>query len=172
VPRSLSRMADNGLHNYVQGLSNYIQQVSGMSKVTRAKAVETAKSLLAQTGLDHAAADAGERVTKLADEVLAASRANRDLLEKLIKAEVDKAASRLGFARAEELEAIRTEIAELRRTMEGRPRAEAAGVRVSPAAEPRPTTAPTRRAAAKKAAAKKAAAKKEPSGPEVEGADQ
>ena len=165
-------MADDGSRNHVSGLSTYIQQVSGVTKVTRAKAVETAKSLLAQTGLDHAAADAGERVTKLAEEVLAASRANRDLLEKLIKAEVDKAAGRLGFARAEDLEALRTEIAELRRTMEDRPRGEAAGFKVSPASERPPTTAPTRRAAAKKAAAKKAAAKKASSSPKVEDADQ
>jgi polyhydroxyalkanoate synthesis regulator phasin len=145
----------------VDGLQNYIQMMSGMTKATRAKAVEAAKSLLAQTGLNDVASDAGERVTKLAEELLAASRANRELLEKLIKAEVDKAATRLGFVRAEDLEALRTEIADLRRTVEEKA-AGAASVKVSPATDPPLATARTRKAATKKAAAKKAAAKRAP----------
>ena len=49
----------------------------------------------------------GERMAKLAEEIGNASRANRELLENLIVAEVDRAASRLGFARAEDLQALR-----------------------------------------------------------------
>jgi polyhydroxyalkanoate synthesis regulator phasin len=152
----------------VDGLQNYIQMMSGMTKATRTKAVEAAKSLLAQTGLNDVASDAGERVTKLAEELLAASRANRELFEKVIKAEVDKAAARLGFVRAEDLEALRAEIAELRRTVEEKAPAGAGSVKVSPATDPPPTAAPTRKAAMKKAAAQKAAAKRVPRSPMTE----
>jgi polyhydroxyalkanoate synthesis regulator phasin len=144
----------------VEGLQNYAQMVSGMTKATRAKAVGAAKALLAQSGLNNVTADASERVAKLADELMAASRANRDLLEKVVKAEVDKAASRLGFARVEDLDALRTEIAKLRQTLEDKARGDAAGVRFSPATEPPPTTSPSRKAAARKAATEKAATKK------------
>ncbi len=147
---SLSGMA-------VEGLQNYIQLLNGMSKATRTKAVAAAKSVLGQTGLEKPAADATERVSKVADELLAASRANRKLLEKLINTEVDKAAARLGFARAADLQALRTEIAELRRTVEDQARPKPGGIKVSPAAEPPRSTSAARKAAAKKAAAKKAA---------------
>ena len=160
-PRNLSAMA-------VDGLQNYIQMMSGMTKATRTKAVEAAKSLLTQTGLNDVASDAGERVAKLAEELLAASRANRELLEKLIKSEVDRAAARLGFLRAEDLEALRGEIAELRRTVEEKAAPGGANVKVSPATDPPPTTAPTRKAAAKKAAAQRAAAKRVPRSPMTE----
>ena len=152
----------------VDGLQNYIQMMSGMTKATRTKAVEAAKSLLAQTGLNDVASDAGERATKLAEELLAASRANRALLEKLIKAEVDKAGVRLGFVRAEDLDVLRAEIAELRRTVEEKAGVGAASVKVSPATGPPPTTAPTRKAATKKAAAQKAAAKRMPRSSTIE----
>jgi len=55
-----------------------------------------------------------ERFTKLAEEVLQASKANRELLENLFLTEVERAAGRLGFARAEEVQALRDEIADLR----------------------------------------------------------
>ena len=53
-------------------------------------------------------------MTKLAEEILHASRANREMFEKLVIAEVDRAAARLGFARAEDVEALRTEVDALR----------------------------------------------------------
>jgi polyhydroxyalkanoate synthesis regulator phasin len=145
----------------VEAVHNYVHLVSGFTRMTRTKAAEAAKSLLAQAGLEDMAADAGGRMTKLADELRNASRANRDLLEKLVRTEVDKATSRLGFVRAQDLEDLRREIAELRSTVSTRADNGAPGVRrVSPATEPPLSTAPGRRAAAKKSAAKKAAAKK------------
>ena len=47
--------------------------------------------------------EASERVTKLAEEIMNASRTNRELLQHFVTAEVDKAAARLGFARADEV---------------------------------------------------------------------
>ena len=141
----------------VEAVQNYVHIVSGFTRMTRTKAAEAAKSLLAQAGLEDVAADAGERVTKLADELRNASRANRDLLEKLVRAEVEKATTRLGFVRAQDLEELRREIAELRSTLSRSADNGGPGVR---RVSPPPSAAPTRKAAAKKSAAKKAAAKK------------
>jgi hypothetical protein len=90
--------------------------------------------------------DVAERFAKLAEEIWQASRANRELLEKLIVAEVDKAAGRLGFVRSEEFEELRAEVAELRDSIRPTPQ---------PAATPRKS--PGKRAPARKAAMKKAA---------------
>lgn len=92
----------------------YINMVTGVTKTTQAKAAATARALLKQAGLDDVASEASERVTKLAEEIINASRTNRELLQNFVTAEVDKAAARLGFARAEEVEALRDEIASLR----------------------------------------------------------
>ena len=93
----------------------YINMVTGVTKTTQARAAATARAVLKQTGLEDAATEASERVTKLAEEIMNASRTNRELLQHFVTTEVDKAAARLGFARAEDLEALRDEIASLRR---------------------------------------------------------
>ena len=95
-------------------IQNYVSLVAGVRRATKAKAAEAAQGLLTATGLDDVAADASERVSNLAEEIIAASRANRELLVKMITSEVDKVAARVGFARAEDLEALRAELAELR----------------------------------------------------------
>ena len=94
-------------------VQNYVAMVSGLTRTTREKAMKTARALLSQSGLDDVAADAQERVTKLADEIVHAGKANRELLEKLVSAEVDRAASRLGFARSEDVDELRRRVAEL-----------------------------------------------------------
>jgi polyhydroxyalkanoate synthesis regulator phasin len=93
----------------------YINMVTGVTKTTQARAAATARAMLKQTGLEDAATEASERVTKLAEEIMNASRTNRELLQHFVTTEVDKAAVRLGFARTEDLEALRDEIASLRR---------------------------------------------------------
>jgi len=145
----------------VEAVQNYAHAVFGLTKVTRTKATEAAKSLLGQAGLNDVAAHTGERVTKLAEELLTASRANRNVLEKVVRAEVDKAASRLGFVRMQDLEELRAEVADLRsRLSAGADHGGGPRVRVSPASDPPRTTATARKAAAKKSAAKKAATRK------------
>lgn len=99
------------------GIQNYVDLAAGLTKATRAKATAAAKGLLATAGLEEVAADATDRVAKLTDEVLAASRANRELMGKLIASEVDRAAAVLGFVRAEELDDLRRELSELRMSM-------------------------------------------------------
>ena len=69
---------------------SYANQVSGLAGSVRERAASTTRALLAQTGLEDAAMDAGERLTKLAEEIWHASRANRQLVENLILAGVDR----------------------------------------------------------------------------------
>ena len=136
-------------------IQNYVNLVGGLTKATKAKAAEAAQGLLSATHLEGVATGASEKVSTLAEEILAASRANRELLAKTISAEVDKAAAKLGFARNEDLDTLRTEVAELRAAVaEQAARAEAAQ------AEAAKKAAPRKRAAKKAAPAKKTAAKK------------
>jgi polyhydroxyalkanoate synthesis regulator phasin len=92
----------------------YINMVTGVTKSTQAKAAATARALLKQAGLDDVATETSERVTKLAEEIMNASRTNRELLQHFVTSEVDKASARLGFARADEVQALRDEVAGLR----------------------------------------------------------
>ncbi|GAA1852356.1 polyhydroxyalkanoate synthesis protein PhaF [Microlunatus capsulatus] len=150
----------------VEAVQTYVNLVNGVSRATRERARAAARGLLAQAGLEEVVDDAEKRVTKLTDEILGASRANRELLENLVAAEVTKVASRLGFVRSEDLDEVREEIAELRAQLArdkaattGAPRARNATARkAAAAAAPEPTT--PRPAAKKTAAAKKAATAK------------
>jgi hypothetical protein len=84
-----------------EALQAYINMVTGVTKSTQAKAAGTARALLKQARLDDVATETSERVTKLAEEIMNASRTNRDLLQHFVTSEVDKAAARLGFSRAD-----------------------------------------------------------------------
>lgn len=132
-----------------EAVQNYVNLVNGLTKTTRARAAAGAKALLAQAGLEDVASG---RVGRLAEEIIAASRANRELMGNLIASEVEQVVSRLGLARAEEVQQLRAEVASLRERLGDAPPAGAG-----------PTSAeevPSRNAAAKKAAVKRTAAKK------------
>ena len=114
---------------------SYANLVGGLTRNVRERAVTTTRALLARVGLEEVVVETGERMAKLAEEIGNASRANRELLENLIVAEVDKAASRLGFVRAEDLQELRAEVAELR--AEVRARARGPGHNTRQARQPR-----------------------------------
>jgi polyhydroxyalkanoate synthesis regulator phasin len=135
----------------LEAINNYLHMVSGLSKTTRARARAAAKAMLAQAGLDGVAADAGERVGKLAEEIMNAGRANRELLEKVVAGEVDKAATRFGFVRASDLESLRLEVAELRRAVADQQAAGSGSV-----ARPAPATAAAARKTSKAGGVRKA----------------
>jgi predicted RNA-binding Zn ribbon-like protein len=126
---------------------SYANLVGGVTRNLRGRASASTWALLGQVGLENAVVDAGERIAKLVEEIGNASRANRELLENLIVGEVDKAASRLGFVRTEDLQELRAEVAELRAEVQ-------AAARARRTARP----APARKAAMKKAAESAAAA--------------
>ncbi|MEV4265916.1 phasin family protein [Kribbella sp. NPDC049584] len=135
----------------MDAVRGYVQLASGLTEVTKQKAQAAAKALLQQTGADTLTS----KVSDLADEIVATSKSNRQLLQAIVANEVEGAVARLGFVRSEEVaaltrrvKALETELAE----------AHAAG----PVPDPLVGDAPvlTKQAAAKKTAAKKASAKK------------
>ena len=103
-----------------------------------------------------------ERFTKLAEEVLQASKANRELVENLFLTEVERAAGRLGFARAEEVQALRDEIADLRASIVAlkAPGAATAAKRAAASTKNAAKPPAAKQNAAKTTAAKPTAAKK------------
>ena len=124
----------------VEAVQTYVNLVNGVSRATRERARAAARSLLAQAGLEEVANDAEQRVAKLTEEILGASRANRELLENVVATEVTKVASRLGFVRSDDLDEVREEIAELR--------AQLARDKAASAGSPRARNAAARKAAA------------------------
>jgi polyhydroxyalkanoate synthesis regulator phasin len=149
---------------------SYINMVTGVTKTTQEKASATARALLKQAGLEDVAAEASERAAKLAEEIMNASRTNRELMQHYVTAEVDKAAARLGFARADEVQALRDEVASLRAQLdEARAanearmyEARAAAAKTASAKRTPAKKAPAKRTAAQRASAKRTSAKKAP----------
>jgi polyhydroxyalkanoate synthesis regulator phasin len=128
--------------------------IYGATRMTRARAKELAERLLNQAGLDNvdlgeAASEATNRINQLAEEIIAARKANQALLQRTVSAEIEKSLRRLGLARADEVAELRDEIAGLRKELSGL--AIASGAAASSVGK---------KAGAKKAATKKSAAKK------------
>jgi len=160
----------------LDALRGYVQLANGLTEVTKQKAQAAAKQLLQQTGADALTT----RASDLADEIVATSKSNRQLLQAIVSNEVEGAVARLGFVRSEEVaaltrrvKALETELAEAHAAAAERVAAPAPVVDevveatvVDEAPAPAPAAAPAKQAAAKKAAvkksapAKKAAAKK------------
>ena len=146
----------------MDAVRGYVLLANGLTEVTKQKAQAAAKALLQQTGADALTT----RASDLADEIVATSKSNRQLLQAIVSNEVEGAVARLGFVRSEEVaaltrrvKALETELAE----------AQAAAAESAPAVdevleatvvEDAPAKKPAKKAPAKKAAAKKVAAKK------------
>src|SRR5437763_16182181 len=101
----------------MDALRGYVQLANGLTEVTKQKAQSAAKALLQQTGADTLTT----RVSDLADEIVATSKSNRQLLQAIVANEVEGAVARLGFVRSEEVAALtrrvktlETELAEAR----------------------------------------------------------
>ena len=151
----------------IEVLKAYLQVANGVGDLTRQRALEAARQALAaaavlpvaSAGVDGLAAQA----SALADELLAAGRANRELLSHLVRAEVETVVSRLGLDGRSDLEAelltSRARVRELERdlaaTKAGRAPAKKATAKKATA-----TPAAAKKATARKATAKKATAKK------------
>jgi polyhydroxyalkanoate synthesis regulator phasin len=93
-------------------LRNYLEMATGLTEATAAKAMEVAGSLIAQ-GMSLGTkqpADMASSVAQAADDLMAQSKTNRDLLIGLIRTEVDKAIGRVGFVREDELAALRARV--------------------------------------------------------------
>ncbi|ONI71372.1 polyhydroxyalkanoate synthesis protein PhaF [Kribbella sp. ALI-6-A] len=157
----------------MDALRGYVQLANGLTEVTRQRAQQAAKALLQQTGADALTT----KVTDLADEIVATSKSNRQLLQAIVANEVEGAVSRLGFVRSEEVGVLERRVDRLERELAvTRAAAEAAGSvaataagtaaaaaeKSEPLAKPavKKSAAPVAKKPAVKKAAKKAPAKK------------
>lgn len=132
----------------MDALRGYVQLASGLTEVTRQRAQQAAKALLQQSGAESLTT----RVSDLADEIVATSKSNRQLLQAIVANEVEGAVARLGFARVEEVAALSRRIEKLEREV-----AEARAVAADPSAPAAP--APAKTAAKDHAPANTSAAK-------------
>jgi len=153
----------------MEALRGYVQLASGLTEVTKQKAQAAAKALLQQTGAENLTSGLSTKVSDLADEIVATSKSNRQLLQAIVTNEVEGAVARLGFVRTEEVAALtrrvqrlETELAEARATSPVEPAGDApAEAAPGPVTAQRPGPVPTaKKTAARKSPAKKAPAKK------------
>jgi hypothetical protein len=149
----------------VEAVQAYVRLVDGLTRASREKARATAHDLFAQVGLEDVANGAEQRVGKLTEEILSASRANRELLEKLVASEVTKAVSRLGFVRSDDLDELREEIAELQAQLDRQQAGPAEAVTETPAKKTAAAKGTAKRTAAKKTAGATTAATRVPTAP-------
>lgn len=141
----------------IDGLKAYVQLASGLTDVTRERALAAARTLVAQgeAGVGAVLPDAIRvQVATVTEDLIATSKANRDLMVGLVRAEVERTVSRMGLVSAAELNAATR-------------RAEALDDRVHElerALRSARSAAPAKKSAAKKSAARKSAAKKSTTG--------
>jgi polyhydroxyalkanoate synthesis regulator phasin len=137
----------------MDALRGYVQLANGLTEVTKQRAQQAAKALLQQTGADALTSGVTTKVSDLAEEIVATSKSNRQLLQAIVANEVEGAVARLGFVRSEEVAALARRVDGLERELsDANDALAAAGVASAPAA-------PVKAAQAKAAPAKKAAAK-------------
>jgi polyhydroxyalkanoate synthesis regulator phasin len=132
-------------------VKGYLALATGLTEVTRQRAVAAARSLAASGEAT------AEQVQGLAEDLLATSRGNRDALTNLVKLEIDRAIGRLGLASAEEVADL---TARLQR-VEARLREQARPGSSAPA-KATPPRAPATRTPAKKTPATATPVKKTP----------
>src|SRR4051812_14223862 len=125
----------------LDAVKNYLNLASGVTEVTRQRAVAAAKAL-ASSGEATA-----EQVSNLADELIVQSRNNRDAMLALVRYEVDRALNRLGLATADEGASLQRRVTSLEGGL-----AKADGSDAAP-----PSAEATRRSTAGSGPAKKAA---------------
>lgn len=143
----------------MDALRGYVQLANGLTEVTKQRAQQAAKALLQQTGADALTSGVTTKVSDLAEEIVATSKSNRQLLQAIVANEVEGAVARLGFVRSEEVAALSRRVDALERELaEANDALTAAS---AAAAGPAVKTPPIKKTAAKKTtAAKKSAAKK------------
>jgi polyhydroxyalkanoate synthesis regulator phasin len=141
----------------MDALRGYVQLANGLTEVTKQRAQQAAKALLQQTGADALTAGVTTKVSDLAEEIVATSKSNRQLLQAIVANEVEGAVARLGFVRSEEVAALSRRVDGLEREL-----AEANDALVAAtaaASAPAPASSVANSAAAGAAPAAKSAAK-------------
>lgn len=144
-------------------LREYLQLANGLSDVTKAKAKEIAMELVSQgIALSTKAPDIKGQVQELTDDLLSTSRNNREMLLGLVTSEVDRAVSRMGFVREDELAAVRRHVQRLEKEIAEIKNSDAtSNSKNAPAKKVATKKVATEKPVAKKSVAKKSVAKKE-----------
>src|SRR4051794_5269659 len=137
----------------LDALKNYLNLASGVTEVTRQRAVAAAKALQASGEAT------AEQVQNLADELLVNSGNNRDALLALVRYEVDRALNRLGLATADEVASLQRRVTSLEGALALSPSEGAAKAAGSAKATKAPAKSAAKAAPAKSTAAKSTAAK-------------
>ena len=133
-------------------LKSYLALASGVTDLTRQRAVAAARALVSQGEAT------AEQVTGLAEDLLAQTRQNREAVVALVAFEVDRALGRVGLATADEVGQLTGRIRELELELRVLTATQGAG----PASKAPVKRAPVKRAPVKKAPVKKAPVKKAP----------
>ena len=157
----------------IDGLKAYVQLASGLTDVTRERALAAARTLVAQgeAGMGAVLPDTMRvQVASVTDDLIATSKANRDLLVGLVRAEVERTVSRMGLVSAAELnaatrraEALGDRVHELERALRSArsaPTTKKSTARTSTAKKSTAKKSASKKTAAKKSTAKKSASKK------------
>ena len=147
----------------MDALRGYLQLASGLTEVTKDKARQAAKAVVAQAvHLGERPGDARAQVRALADELATTARANRDHLIAMVRVESERAVAGLGVASADDLAALRRRVEALERSLVDLAEPNAAATKpTTPTAKatsakkagPAKKAAPTKKAAAAKKAA-------------------
>jgi len=141
----------------------YLELALGATEASKKKAQKVAKKLVGKGGATAA------QLQAIAEDVVAASAANREALTKLVRAEVDRALGAVGLAKADDVAELEARVEDLETELrQARARAAAAEVAAGngpvadgvPALKAVAAPAPAKKAVAKKAVAKKTVAKK------------
>ncbi len=148
-------------------LRGYVQLANGLTDVTRQRALQAARQMLDQGGdvVDLAVSTAvsggvARQAQALAEDLLATSRTNRDLMIGLIRTEVERAVARLGLVGADELAAMIRVVDRLQSQLDA---AIAFGGDLVPSGgDSRPAVSAPSRTTSRKVPAKKVPAKKVP----------
>jgi polyhydroxyalkanoate synthesis regulator phasin len=133
-------------------LRGYLDLAGGLTEVTAARAKAAARTLAEQGEAT------GEQVSALVEDLVAASRRNRESLMLVVRHEVEQAVRLLGVGGAAEVDALAQRLRRLEQQV--RDLQSALDPVETPRAKKTPTKTAAKKAAAKKATAKKATAKK------------
>ena len=98
----------------LDGLRGYVQLASGLTDVTRERARAAARALVAQGGAV-VPMSVQAQVSTVTEDLLATSKANRNLLVNLVRGEVERSVARMGLVSTKEMEAAERRATKLER---------------------------------------------------------
>ena len=106
-------------------MKSYVALAAGIAEPTATKALEATQGVVSQgmTSGTKAPEQMVSQVSLIAEDLMAQSKTNRELIVGLVRTEVERAVGRVGFVREEELAAVRAHVdrleAQIRETLGG-----------------------------------------------------